>query len=181
MGRETEGKEKSTSREAQTIRSIQRLSSRLQRAITSGQSSPKLLKDLDEFISHTYASQMGRIVDIMEEFPSGEHSKFRTTDRTAFLQFLPRMMDLQASFKSMNSTYSSTLRGLRKVSSDDLATLADIDSDLGTSLAYLLHKCSMMTSSRGRRGGREVDEIRAILDAMDEKVAARTETYSLSS
>ncbi len=179
MGRETEGKEKSTSREPQTIRNIQRLSSRLQRAITSGHSSPRLLKDLDEFISHTFASQMERIVDIMEEFPSKEDSEVETTGSATVLHFVPRMRNLQASFKSMNKTYSSTLKGLRKVSSDDLASLADIDSELGTSLAYLLHKCSLMTSSRLRRGGREIQEIREILESMEEKVA-RKRKYALS-
>lgn len=179
MGRETEGKEKSTSGEPQTIRSIQRLSSRLQRAITSGFSSPKLLKDLDEFISHTFASQMERIVDIVEELPSRDDSKVETGS-AAFLHFVPRMRNLQASFKSMNKTYSSTLRGLRKVSSDDLASLAEIDSELGTYLAYLLHTCSMMTSSRRRQGGTEIQEIMEILDAMEEKVDARTGMYALS-
>lgn len=110
----------------------------------------------------------------MEDLSSRDGSNFEPGRRESFLQFVPRMKNLQEILESMNHTYSSTLRGGRRVSIKDLTTLVELDSDLGASLVHLLHKCSMMRSSRRRSLENEIYDIDEILEAIDENLLTRT-------
>ena len=114
------------------LRGVQRLVSRLQKAVTKGRTSENTLREADNYIGRLLTSQIGRILQYLDDI-TAKAGKLETKEKLANLYL--RLMGSFKSLKAMEGkAYSEFVGSRSSLDANSLSDLIDIDSELATIL-----------------------------------------------
>ena len=159
MASEPDGESSPKNLSQDSVRGVQKLASKLQKAVIKGRASPSTLGEADGYIGGVLTTQVGRILQWLDNI-TAKTAKLETKEKLG--KFYLTLMGSFKSLKAMeNSTYSN-LSHKGVVDTEALAALIEIDSELmGT-----LFRMSAFLSKR--RVGTVTDGDLTALDEMTE-------------
>ncbi len=152
-----------------SVKGVQKLASKLQRAVTKGRVAPNTLREADGHIGGILTSQIGQTLQWLDNI-AAKTAKLETKEELGKLY-----LNLMGSFKSLkameNSTYSS-LSHKGAVDTEALTKLIEIDSELtGT-----LFRMSAFLSKRreiGTIADSDLTTLDEMTDLLQDSVKAR--------
>ena len=114
------------------LRGVQKLVSKLQKAVTKGRTSETTLREADRYIGRLLTSQIGQILQYLDDITANAG---RLETKEKFGKLYLRLMGSFKSLKAMEGkAYSEFVGSKSSLDVDALSDLIDIDSELATIL-----------------------------------------------
>ncbi len=132
MASEPDGERNPHNLSEDRLRGVQKLVSKLQKAVTKGRTSETTLREADLYIGRLLTSQIGQILQYLDDI-TAKAGKLETKEK--FGKLYLRLMGSFKSLKAMEGkAYSKFVGSKSSLDVDALSDLIDIDSELATIL-----------------------------------------------
>ncbi|MEM4298082.1 MAG: hypothetical protein QW815_06930 [Nitrososphaerota archaeon] len=157
------------SRPEEDLRNVQRLASRLQRMVKTGQGFPLVLKQVDEHFLNLVSQEISEILGRIE-FLMGRTEEASLKEGLG--QIYISMVDLLEDFESRGGhSYQRLLESARSVDPVRLNNLIDVDSELVFSLSKLKEVLKNLSPQNIDKS--ELQELHSLLDDVCSTLSAR--------
>lgn len=152
------------------LKGVQKLASKLQKAVTKGRTSGNTMQEADRYIGNFLTFQIGQILQYLDDITT-RAAKLETKEKLGNLYL--RLMNSFKSIKAMEGgAYAAFARTRSSLDVNALSDLIEIDSELATVLSRMSH---WLSRHRGAAvvGNNEVLMLGEMVDLLQDNVNRR--------